>query len=105
MAGRDFFVVGAGNSAGQAAIHLAKYVASVTLVVRGPGLAATMSEYLTGRALFRAADHRPDGRSSALRTFSKTSMPGVSRRGRAAQVHQTGRVGGGRGSYRHSAYP
>jgi thioredoxin reductase (NADPH) len=38
MAGRDVFVVGAGNSAGQAAIHLAKYTSSVTMVVRGPGL-------------------------------------------------------------------
>ena len=46
MAGRDVFVVGAGNSAGQAAIHLAKYASSVTMVVRGPGLSRTMSEYL-----------------------------------------------------------
>jgi thioredoxin reductase (NADPH) len=46
MAGRDVFVVGAGNSAGQAAIHLARYARSVTVVVRGPALSATMSEYL-----------------------------------------------------------
>jgi thioredoxin reductase (NADPH) len=46
MAGRDLFVVGAGNSAGQAAIHLAKYASSVTMVVRGPGLTPSMSEYL-----------------------------------------------------------
>jgi thioredoxin reductase (NADPH) len=46
MAGRDVFVVGAGNSAGQAAIHLAKYASSVTMVVRGPGLSSSMSEYL-----------------------------------------------------------
>jgi thioredoxin reductase (NADPH) len=44
--GHDVFVVGAGNSAGQAAIHLARYAASVTMVVRGPGLHASMSEYL-----------------------------------------------------------
>ena len=46
MAGRDVFVVGAGNSAGQAAIHLAKHASSVTMVVRGPGLSSSMSEYL-----------------------------------------------------------
>jgi len=46
MAGQDVFVVGAGNSAGQAALHLAKYAASVTLLVRGPDLAQSMSEYL-----------------------------------------------------------
>jgi thioredoxin reductase (NADPH) len=44
--GQDVFVVGAGNSAGQAAIHLARYAASVTMVARGPDLRASMSEYL-----------------------------------------------------------
>lgn len=46
MSGRDVFVVGAGNSAGQAAIHLAKYAATVTMLVRGPDLSSSMSEYL-----------------------------------------------------------
>ena len=46
MEGQDVFVVGAGNSAGQAALHLAKYAASVTVLVRGPDLAANMSDYL-----------------------------------------------------------
>jgi thioredoxin reductase (NADPH) len=44
--GANVFVVGAGNSAGQAAVHLARAAASVTLVVRGEGLGSTMSEYL-----------------------------------------------------------
>jgi thioredoxin reductase (NADPH) len=46
MEGQDVFVVGAGNSAGQAALHLAKYAASVTVLARGPDLAASMSDYL-----------------------------------------------------------
>jgi len=46
MAGQDVYVIGAGNSAGQAAIHLARYAATVTIVVRGPDLSATMSSYL-----------------------------------------------------------
>ena len=46
MAGQAVFVVGAGNSAGQAALHLAKYADRVTLLVRGESLAATMSDYL-----------------------------------------------------------
>jgi thioredoxin reductase (NADPH) len=46
MRGRDVFVVGAGNSAGQAAVHLAQYARSVTMLVRGESLHATMSEYL-----------------------------------------------------------
>ena len=44
--GRDVVVVGGGNSAGQAAVHLARYARSVTMLVRGPSLAATMSTYL-----------------------------------------------------------
>jgi thioredoxin reductase (NADPH) len=40
------FVVGGGNSAGQAAVHLAKYAARVTILVRGDSLAQSMSEYL-----------------------------------------------------------
>ncbi len=40
------FVVGAGNSAGQAAVHLAKYAAEVLIVVRGARLQASMSAYL-----------------------------------------------------------
>ncbi len=46
MVGRDVFVVGAGNSAGQTALHLARYARQVTLLVRGDSLARSMSEYL-----------------------------------------------------------
>jgi thioredoxin reductase (NADPH) len=46
MEGGDVFVVGAGNSAGQAAVHLARYARSVTLLVRGDALATSMSDYL-----------------------------------------------------------
>lgn len=43
---RDVFVVGGGNSAGQAAMHLAKWAARVTVLVRGHSLAQSMSDYL-----------------------------------------------------------
>jgi thioredoxin reductase (NADPH) len=46
MAGQDVFVVGAGNSAGQAALHLARYASQVTMLVRGGDLERSMSEYL-----------------------------------------------------------
>lgn len=44
-------VVGAGNSAGQAACYLAQHSKHVHLVVRGDGLGATMSDYLVQRIL------------------------------------------------------
>jgi thioredoxin reductase (NADPH) len=47
MAGRRVFVVGGGNSAGQTALHLARYARQVTLLVRGDSLERSMSEYLT----------------------------------------------------------
>ena len=42
----DVWIVGGANSAGQAALHFARYARKVTMLVRGPGLAATMSKYL-----------------------------------------------------------
>jgi thioredoxin reductase (NADPH) len=46
MQGHNVYVAGAGNSAGQAALHLAQYAASVTLLVRGNTLTKSMSDYL-----------------------------------------------------------
>jgi len=46
MDDRDVFVVGGGNSAGQAAVHLARFARSVTILIRRPDLSATMSDYL-----------------------------------------------------------
>jgi thioredoxin reductase (NADPH) len=46
MEGRDVFVVGAGNSAGQTALHLARHARRVTLLVRGDSMARSMSDYL-----------------------------------------------------------
>jgi thioredoxin reductase (NADPH) len=46
MEGQDVYVVGGANSAGQAAMHLSKYAARVTLLVRGNSLNASMSDYL-----------------------------------------------------------
>jgi len=46
LAGQRAFVVGGGNSAGQAAVHLARAGGRVTLLVRGPALATGMSRYL-----------------------------------------------------------
>jgi len=46
MRGRHVFIVGGGNSAGQAAVYLSRYAAQVTVLIRRESLAATMSDYL-----------------------------------------------------------
>ena len=46
LSGQQVYVVGAANSAGQAALHLAGYAERVTLLVRGPALRESMSDYL-----------------------------------------------------------
>jgi thioredoxin reductase (NADPH) len=55
MEDQDVFIVGAGNSAGQAALDLAKHARAVTLVVRGDSFAKSMSSYLV-----RAIDSTPN---------------------------------------------
>ena len=77
------FVVGGGNSAGQAALHLASYAAKVTMLVRGPTLAETMSDYLvreleatanvTVRYDTEAVDGQGDGRLTGLTLKDRTS--------------------------------
>jgi len=46
LGGQNAYIAGGGNSAGQAALHLARYARRVTLVVRAPSLEAGMSDYL-----------------------------------------------------------
>ena len=46
FAGEHVFLAGGANSAGQAAVNLARYAQQVTIVVRGDSLAARMSQYL-----------------------------------------------------------
>jgi thioredoxin reductase len=46
MRGRHVFVVGGGNSAGQAAVHLSRYADKVSVLIRRVSLAETMSDYL-----------------------------------------------------------
>jgi thioredoxin reductase (NADPH) len=46
MRGEEVFVVGGANSAGQAALHISRFAAKVTVLVRGSSLAEGMSDYL-----------------------------------------------------------
>ena len=52
--GEDVYVVGAANSAGQAALNFARYAKRVVLLVRGGALEASMSQYLVSRIVTTA---------------------------------------------------
>jgi len=47
--GAHVFVVGGGNSAGQAAMHFAQAACHVTIIIRGASLSSTLSQYLVDR--------------------------------------------------------
>jgi thioredoxin reductase (NADPH) len=46
MQGEDVYIVGGANSAGQAAMYFSRYARTVYMILRGPNLSATMSQYL-----------------------------------------------------------
>jgi thioredoxin reductase (NADPH) len=83
MEGQDVCVLGGGNSAGQAASHLAKYARSVTVLVRGDALSTSMSDYLiteiqqlpnvTVRLEVRLEDAEGDVQLEALRIRNRTT--------------------------------
>jgi thioredoxin reductase (NADPH) len=79
----DVLVVGGGNSAGQAATHLARHARSVRVAVRGDGLSRTMSRYLVDRI----------ERSPRIEVLTRTEVVGVHGRGSLDGV--TLRNGGG----------
>jgi thioredoxin reductase (NADPH) len=81
--GREVFVVGGANSAGQAAVHLARYAARVVMLVRGASLAEAMSDYLVReiqaapnivvRYSTEAVDGHGDGHLTALTLKDRTT--------------------------------
>jgi thioredoxin reductase (NADPH) len=66
LAGKDVYVVGGGNSAGQAALHLGRYAGNVTLLVRADSLNSGMSHYLA-----RAIEAAPN-----VRVRTRTTLAG-----------------------------
>jgi thioredoxin reductase (NADPH) len=81
--GREVYVVGGANSAGQAAVHLARYAARVVMLVRGVSLGEAMSDYLVReiqaapnivvRYSTEAVDGRGDGHLTALTLKDRTT--------------------------------
>jgi thioredoxin reductase (NADPH) len=91
-AGEEVLVVGGGNSAGQAAVFLAGSVRHVYMLVRGAGLAATMSDYLVQRIeRHERISLHPHSEVTAL--AGDTSLRSVSWTDRRTSVQTTRPVG------------
>jgi len=75
--GEEVVVVGGGNSAGQAAVFLAQTVRRVHMLVRGNGLADTMSRYLIRRI----------EESPAIEVRTRTEVVGLEGQGRLERLH------------------
>jgi thioredoxin reductase (NADPH) len=76
FAGRRVFVVGGGNSAGQAAMHLSRYASEVHVVVRRAHLRDTMSSYLIDQI----------EKTPSIRLRARTEIGGVEGDGRVERV-------------------
>ncbi|MEU3776064.1 FAD-dependent oxidoreductase [Streptomyces sp. NPDC032472] len=81
-AGEDVYMVGAGNSAGQAALYFARYARSVTLLVRGADLGASMSNYLVQR-IERTPGLRVLLGTEVVECLGETTLTGLRLRDRA----------------------
>jgi thioredoxin reductase (NADPH) len=80
----EVFVVGGANSAGQAALHFAKFARKVTMLVRGPGLSATMSKYLIDEI-----EHTPnielEPNTQVIEAFGDARLEGLRLQGAAGE--------------------
>ncbi len=84
----EVYIVGGGNSAGQAAMYLAQFAKRVSILVRGSGLSATMSRYLiyqieytpniTVRTCTQVSEVHGEGHLEAL-TLSDTTLGSIQR--------------------------
>ncbi|MDB5091993.1 MAG: pyridine nucleotide-disulfide oxidoreductase [Candidatus Eremiobacteraeota bacterium] len=86
--GRDVFIVGGGNSAGQAAMFFANYARSVTVLVRGDALAKSMSHYLIEQ-LNSKANISVELRTTVARVLGEDHLEAiVTREGSEAEVER-----------------
>jgi thioredoxin reductase (NADPH) len=83
--GKKVFIVGGGNSAGQAAMNFARTADSVTLIVRGPSLAATLSHYLLDR-ISRTSNVDVMFESSVTDAFGDSQLEALELRNAAGQT-------------------
>lgn len=69
----DVYIVGGGNSAGQAAMYLSQFARSVTILVRGTSLSTTMSRYLIDQIEQAGKDEKDKSCKITVRTCTQVS--------------------------------
>jgi thioredoxin reductase (NADPH) len=89
-ANTELVLVGGGNSAGQAAVFLANYASKVFMLVRGSGLAASMSRYLIDRIAATAnIELKPHTELTTLHGDTTSGVTGVSWRDKRSGTEET----------------
>jgi len=91
MQGADVFIVGAGNSAGQAAVHLAASADSVTLLARGERLSGSMSDYLV-RQLEETRNIHVRTRTEVIGATGTSRLTGLTLRDRHRELTENVRA-------------
>jgi thioredoxin reductase (NADPH) len=81
------YVVGGANSAGQAALHFAKYACRVTMLVRGEGLSATMSKYLIDE-IGRTSNIVVEARTQVLEAIGEERLEALRLKGPSGEATQ-----------------
>jgi thioredoxin reductase (NADPH) len=86
----EVVLVGGGNSAGQAAVFLSEYASKIYMLVRGPGLAASMSRYLIDRVLgLPNIELRADTELSGVNGNAQSGLASVSWRNKRTGAEET----------------
>jgi thioredoxin reductase (NADPH) len=91
--GEDIHLIGAGNSAGQAAMHFANHARTVTLVVRGDSLEKSMSHYLVEQ-LRAKSNIRVKLQSEVAAVYGERNLSTIDLRNRAAGTVERHDCGG-----------
>jgi thioredoxin reductase (NADPH) len=80
----EVFVVGGANSAGQAALHFAKFARKVIMLIRGNGLSATMSKYLIDE-IERTSNIELESKTQVVEAFGEERLEGLKLLGPAGE--------------------
>jgi thioredoxin reductase (NADPH) len=81
----EVYIVGGANSAGQAALHFARFARKVTMLVRGAGLSVTMSKYLIDE-ISRTANIVVEARTQVLEAVGEEHLTALKLHGLSGEV-------------------